>query len=251
MIEPIALSPNRSRALRYDESHLLIGLGARSPQVVGPFRPAVINRIVAAGALTRSQWATAFRGLDARAADALRDAVTCTLPPDLRGLDFAVHGCGPVAVAIAHLLDQLGATANPHLPMLGITVGAPGARLGPGVSRLIIELGPDQIVVGPLLQADAGPCEGCLNARRHDLDRRWERLRPQVLGNDLYDDEPTTSPELAHVAVGFAGLVARGLMSDNLLPIGSAMSVSSSLGRVMHHVWPIHPLCVCQEQQAG
>lgn len=243
---PESLWPNRSRALRYDDEHILVGLGCREPQLVGPLRESVLRELIGLGALTRNQWMTAVRRIDPRVTAALHRAVTATMPTDLGGLSFEVHGAGPVATAIGELLPRLGATSAPGTAQLAVTVGAPGARLGTAELRLVVELGCDQVVVGPLLRAGAGPCEHCLNLRRQDADRRWASVWPQVLGTGLHDDEPSTAGELAYIAVGLVGLVARGVVAGRHLPVGAAMSIGSPDGTLRHHLWPAHPRCDCQ-----
>lgn len=244
-----SLSPNRSGALRYDDQHLLIGLGCQWPQVVGPVRPAQLRGVVGLGAMTLNQWTAAFRRMDPAIAAALHRAVSATIPADLRQLRFQVHGSGPVASAIDDLLPRLGALRDRSEPTFGVTVGAPGARVGKSRLQLVVELGADQVVVGPLLRAENGPCAHCLNLRRQDVDRHWAHLRPQVLGSGLYDDEPPTAPELAHAVVGLVGLVARGIGAGRPLPPGAAMSLATPEGILRHHVWPAHPRCDCQQSR--
>lgn len=241
-----ALSLNRCGALRYDDQHLLVGLGGQAPQLVGPLRESELRGVVGLGALTRNQWLAAFRRMEPELAGALRRAVTATMPADLSGLTVAVHGTGPIASAAEDLLCSLGATREPTAPELAVTVGAPGARLGTGHLRLVVELGCDQVVVGPLLRGHTGPCEMCLNLRRQDIDQHWAHLRPQAFGAGLHDDEPATVAELAHLALGLIGLTARGLVAGRPLPVGAAMSIGSPDGVLRHHLWPAHPRCDCQ-----
>lgn len=251
MTSPTRLSPNRSRAIRYDADHVLIGLGARQPQVVGPLRARELATVVTMGALTKGQWMSAFRTLDTRVASALRDAVSRTMPEDLHRLRVAVHGSGPIARSATELLEALGAVIDTRHPELSVTIGAPGIPPAAAPLRLLVELGSDQIVVGPLLRSRDGPCADCLQTLRLDLDRNWQRVRPQVFGLGLQDDEPTCPPELAHVAVGLVGVVCRGVAVDQLLPPGVAMSMATPDPRLRHHVWPTHPGCECQLRRAG
>lgn len=215
--------------------------------MVGPLRESQMREVIGLGALTRAQWVAAFRRMDPRITTALHRAVTRTMPADLAGLRFAVHGVGSVAAAVDDLLPRLGGVRSEHRPELSVTVGPPGARVGDGDLQLVVELASDQVVVGPLLRPDAGPCPRCLNLRRQDADRHWAAVRPQVLGHGMYDDEPPTAAELAHVAVGLVGLVARGVGAGHPLPVGAAMSIGTPEGVLRHHLWPLHPRCGCRE----
>lgn len=251
---PPAHVASRLRALRYDEHSVVLGVGAHDPQLVGPLAPTTVQTVLGSGALTASQWASAFSRVDSQAARLLREAVAHALPADTIDLTYRIdsEGEGPVTTAVDDLLTALGATAVSERPDLALLIGAPG--LGGGsdaAARLLVEIGPDQVVVGPLLRPDAGPCADCLHERRRQLDPSWPLLHSQLRGLAICDGEPSTATELVSVAAGLVGIVARGWAGNHPLPAGAAMSIATPDGRLRQHLWPVHPLCDCQLTRAS
>ncbi|MBD2758240.1 hypothetical protein IEE94_01755 [Yimella sp. cx-573] len=247
MSDPIAYSPNRFRALRYASDSVLIGIGSREPQLVGPLGDDAIRTVLRAGPLTGAQWATAFRKLDPSSADALRAAVRQVEPGELRAVDVTVDGHGPVADAARQVITALGARVVPDRCDVIVSIGAPGTLVAAvGRTQLVVELGSDQVVVGPLLRETSGPCANCLDVRRRQFDANWPHLATQMQHLSLCDGAPSTAPELTHVAVGLIGLVVRGHANGRPLPPGIALRATTDDYSISHHLWPVHPLCGCR-----
>lgn len=127
-------------------------------------------------------------------------------PPDpLRGRRVALDAHGPEAVAVARLLEQLGARVQPapgpleERPVVDpavqpyspvdvavvlshfATVPRRTARwLRADVPHLLVEFGDRSIRVGPVVVPGQGPCAMCLELSRVDRDAAWPAIATQA-----------------------------------------------------------------------
>lgn len=114
---------------------------------------------------------------------------------------------------------------------------------GRGVPQLPVVVSGGRLSVGPLIRPGSGPCLTCLDLHRGARDPGWAPwMASRALRSDV-DDELDALPELRVAAAALATLVARGLLDDQPLPTGVALSLERPQPRVHHHLWTPHPSC--------
>lgn len=250
----MAATNDRVRAYRLGPTSVLFGLGSARPQQIDDLPEQVVDDVVRLEPQTPEQWAAVVRRRtgSAQSARLVERAARTTLTPPARRLVVRVLGDGPVTEAIRDAARtiglQCGGPETDDLPDVVVCVGAPGACLRHHDSRwhLLVELGADQVVVGPFLREGQAPCVGCLHLRRRDLVPQWPRLVTQVQGLSLAEPEPSVPHDVRLVAVGLTALALRAVATGRPWEPDLALSMSIPDPVLHQHYWPAHPMCSCQ-----
>lgn len=234
------------RALRCGPDRVVLGIAARHPQILTDLSERSMEELLRLPALPAHRWPQVFRRSgDRRLTALLRTAVERLGAAPVQGLRVEVDGDGVVAREIGRLVRDLGAVPG-ATPDVRVVVGG---VVDPGEPRaaltLPVEVGSDQIVVGPLLRIGDGPCPGCLHLRRTDQFPAWPLVLTQLRAVRLADVAPGTAPELSRMASALVGLVLRGIAAGRPLPPGMALAVATPEPVVEHRFWPVHPRCDC------
>lgn len=155
-------------------------------------------------------------------------------------------------------LTQAGlepATDGPVRAALLVGFGEPARGLtdrwlSEGLTHLVVRLGAEEAVVGPLVVPGEGACLRCLDAHRTDEDPRWPQLVHRQAELDAVERRDglhdRAEPLLATLALAWA---ARDL--DTHLagrPAGTrsaTLRVPRDLGGVELTSWHQHPECAC------
>nr|WP_279672259.1 TOMM precursor leader peptide-binding protein [Flexivirga meconopsidis] len=151
-------------------------------------------------------------------------------------------------VAIARL--EHGPTSGRELPdvvvLPAVDALAPwtgGRWQRHGIRQLPVIVSGDQLVVGPLIRPDAGPCLHCLDRHRADRDPAWANWAATRSSSGSIDESVDARPEIAAMAAGLVANVVSGLLSEVPLPAGVSLSMQLPTPRISHHLWPVHPAC--------
>ncbi|MDO5535031.1 MAG: hypothetical protein Q4F65_10315, partial [Propionibacteriaceae bacterium] len=110
-----------------------------------------------------------------------------------------------------------------------------------GVPHLVIRTEPERAVVGPFVIPGAGPCVGCTDLVRRDLDPAFPHLLAQLCR--------ATHIPLPRQAAWAAGLacsqVAAWCAGQRLQSLGATLELDAHTGAVGTRLWPRHPDCPC------
>lgn len=202
----------------------------------------------------------------------VQDAAVRLTPPAQSPGWFVVAGSGTVADQVSAVLncigrqttsDPAGVAAIEHDPpvvqLRPDLVVLPAAEALPplaarrwqrhGISQLPVIVSGERLTVGPLLRPGSGPCAHCLDLHRGDHDPGWAHWLAGRGTLDRWQEPAHADPEIAAVAAGLVGLVARGLLRGQPLPLGVSLSVEAPRPRVHHHLWTRHPACCGRNAQ--
>ncbi|NYJ73857.1 hypothetical protein [Allobranchiibius huperziae] len=255
------------RAHLRDPGEVALGLGAERALVLSGLSDAETRAVIGLGPMTARQWGSAHlvRPPSTRWPDVVRllgDAASRLTGPDAVSGSVTVAGVGSVPDAIRDVLTGMGARADPDHTTLAVLIAAEHvpARAAErwrrdGVPHLPVVLGAGRAVIGPLIRPGVGPCLGCLDHHRAVRDPGWAAIAaggpwddvaaigvdaPGVLGML----GPVSAPaDLRAVVSGLVGLVARGHLSGQPLPVGVSVTVTTPSPRVQHRLWRAHPRC--------
>ncbi|GAB3586471.1 hypothetical protein [Calidifontibacter terrae] len=237
------------RALRCGPDRVVLGISSRHPQLLTGLPVAVVDDLLQLPPLSAARWPQVFqRSGNRHLTSLLRTAMARMEPTDLRGLRVGVEGEGPVADDVRSLLHDLGVSDGSH-PDVRVMIGGPvdlDPLSAPGPHLVLpVEVGSDQVVVGPLLRPDDGPCARCLHLRRADQFGPWPLVLAQLRTVRISEGPVSTAPELSRMATGLVGLVLRGMAAGHPITPGLALAVTTPEPVVEHRFWPIHPRCHC------
>ncbi|MEI2779146.1 MAG: hypothetical protein V9G19_24930 [Tetrasphaera sp.] len=176
-----------------------------------------------------------------------------------------VHGRGQIAASIAATLLQAGVgrierdapsgdsmryRRRPDLVVLTAAEPVPeeagSTWVKRGIPHLPVALTAGGVSVGPLVLPGIGPCLGCMERVRTDLDPSWRWLRAQLAA----PPDPASVlavGECALTTIG-AGLAARVVVSHldgTDTPVGVALEVAAPWPEMVQRRWPRHPDCGC------
>lgn len=182
-----------------------------------------------------------------------------------------VRGRGSTAATVAAVLLQAGVgrverdapggdsmryRARPDLVVLTaaepVAVDAGSHWLERGIPHLPVALTGGGASVGPLVLPGLGPCLGCLERVRAELDPSWTWLRAQ-LGAPPDPASALAEGECALTTIA-AGLAARLVLAhlDGVeVPVGVALDVAVPWPETVQRRWPRHPDCPCAAMPAA
>jgi len=149
-------------------------------------------------------------------------------------------------------LTVMTARPRPDQPDLVVLVEhtlADATRTDPLISadipHLVVIVGEDGVVVGPLVRPGRGPCLRCLDLHRSDRDPGWRMVLNQV-HRGARTDLPQESVS-AGLAAGLAGLQVLAQLDGVPDPaaLGATLEVELPDGLVARRSWPVHPACGC------
>lgn len=160
-------------------------------------------------------------------------------PPPLQ---VSVHGCGLLLEPLCGALRAAGVSVEPTADVLVFVQGQVPSLLGapPGARRLVPLWLPARAVhVGPVLDAERGPCPSCVERAWTDADPDW----PVVVAQST--SVPTWA-EPAQLTLA-AGLVAHLAAAPST--VGLEMIMDPDRPGPSWRVWRAHPQCRCQAAQ--
>ncbi|TWE09394.1 hypothetical protein [Rudaeicoccus suwonensis] len=196
----------------------------------------------------------------------VNDAAGRLTPPAQSPGWFVVAGNGTVADQISAVLNRIGRqTTSDPVGVAAIEHDPPVVQLRPdlvvlpaaealpplaarrwhrhGISQLPVIVSGEGLTIGPLLRPGSGPCAQCLDLHRGDHDPGWAQWLAGRGTLERWQEPAHADPEVAAVAAGLVGLVARGVLRGRPLPLGVSLSVAAPQPRVLHHLWSRHPAC--------
>ena len=254
------------RAHLRDPGEVQLGLGAERALVLSGLSDAETRAVIGLGPMTARQWGSAHlvRPPSTRWPDVVRllgDAASRVSTSDLVSGSVTVAGSGDVPDAVRDVLIGIGARTEPESSTLVVLVAAehvPATAAArwrrDGVPHLPVVLGAGRAVIGPLIRPGEGPCLGCLDHHRAVRDPGWAGIATGGLWTDADDAvgatdlpgilTPVFAPaDLRAVVAGLVGLVARGHLNGQPLPVGVSLTVTTPSPRVQHRLWRAHPRC--------
>ena len=243
------------RARLRDPGEVQLGLGAARALVVSGLSDAETRAVVGLGPMTARQWGSAHlvRPPSTRWPDVVRllgDAASSLSDPDAVSGSVAVDGTGTVPDAVREVLTGIGADSNSDRTTLAVLIAAEHVPATAaerwrrdGVAHLPVALGAGRAVIGPLIRPGVGPCLRCLDHHRSVRDPGWAAIA--TAGGDVPDLlTPVVAPaDLRALVSGLVGLVARGHLGGQPLPVGVSLTVTTPSPRVQHRLWRAHPRC--------
>lgn len=173
-------------------------------------------------------------------------------PP--RPIPVTVLGSGPLAGAVADLLEREGAQvrAGVRVPADPGVVVVCGATAEPDrvltrdltaaeLAHLVVRAEPERAVVGPFVVPGRTACVGCTDLVRRDLDDGWPHLLAQ-----LCRSEHIPAPRQAAWAAALASAQLHAWHAGRTPEsVGATHELDAHTGTVGARRWPRHPDCGC------
>jgi bacteriocin biosynthesis cyclodehydratase domain-containing protein len=115
-------------------------------------------------------------------------------------------------------------------------------------AHLLVRLGPDHGVVGPLVIPGVTSCLRCADLHRLDRDPAWNALAVQLSVPHRYGDASQVA--LAATIAGVAALQTLSLLDgEKPAAIEGSLEIHLPDWRVRRRTWPAHPDCDCQPRR--
>lgn len=225
-----------------DDTTLQIGWGVHSLTVedAPPGLPRWLG--MTAGGLSRASLLAAARseGIpEPLAARLLVEIERAGLGQPPQAPRVAVHRCGLLLEPLCSALRSAGVQVEPTSDVLVFVQGQVPSLLGApqGAQRLVPLWFPARAVhVGPVLDADRGPCPWCVEHAWTDADPDWQAMVSQA-------SSVPAGAEPAQLALA-AGLVSHLAAAPST--VGLEMIMDPEHPGPSWRVWRAHPRCQCQ-----
>lgn len=120
-----------------------------------------------------------------------------------------------------------------------------------GVAALPVVVREADVVVGPFVRSDRGPCLGCVGLSMTEVDPDWPLVAAQLCSRGRREPAPQESL-LAQVAGAFAAAQVVAAL-DGVEPATAGASFELALPQCVgvRREWPVHPRCACTEPPLG
>lgn len=247
------------RAVRRDESSVLVRLPHENALVVDELAPATAHLLSTLGASSTAHLVGLAGRSSGPSAAVLRRLARAAeeAAPMVTG-QAHVRGAGPVAQALRMLVGAddhdprpAGRVADLVVPVTTEALDLDACRewAADGTPVLPVIVRGDRTIVGPLLDG-AGPCARCLELHRCDRDphrARWlTALGPHLREQPLAQIDPV----LAALTSAVAGSWVRAHLSGLAVPPRVSISIRLPWPDLRHHEWSVHPRCACWTMDA-
>lgn len=230
-----------------DDTTLQIGWGVHS-LIVEQAPPGLPRWLrMAASGRPRASLLAAARGEgvpESLAARLLVDLGLAGLGDPPPALHVAVHRCGLLHEPLCGALRAAGVGIEPAADVIVFVQGQlPSLLAAPAQARRLVPLWfPARAVhVGPVLDADRGPCPWCVERAWMDADPDWQAVVAQATSVPAW-------PGPAQLALA-AGLVSHLAAAPST--VGLEMILDPDHPGPSWRVWHAHPDCRCQSTREG
>ncbi len=156
----------------------------------------------------------------------------------------ALHPCGVVHEPLERALTQAGLTVDPQAEVVVFVQGQLPSLINapPLLKRLVpVWFSATAVHIGPVLDASAGPCPGCIDRGWARADEAWADLVAQAATVATWH----TPAQLVQAAAGVA------LIAHDPRTIGLEMIFDPTQAGPVWRVWSVESGCVCQIQPAA
>ena len=156
----------------------------------------------------------------------------------------ALHPCGVVHEPLERALTQAGLTVDPQAEVVVFVQGQLPSLINapPMLKRLVpVWFSATAVHIGPVLDASAGPCPGCIDRVWARADEAWADLVAQAATVATWH----TPAQLVQAAAGVA------LIAHDPRTVGLEMIFDPAQAGPVWRVWSVESGCVCQIQPAA